>query len=76
MLAEGATIAASGIVAGAVAGAILARTVGSYIQGISMPGLLPTIGAAALLIAAAVLASLTPAARASRVDVSTALRSE
>ncbi|HMD35553.1 MAG TPA: FtsX-like permease family protein, partial [Vicinamibacterales bacterium] len=76
VLGEGATIAASGIVAGAVAGAILARTVGSYIQGISMPGLLPTIGAAALLIAAAVLASLTPAARASRVDVSTALRSE
>jgi putative ABC transport system permease protein len=73
---EGAAIAASGIVAGAVAGAILARTVGAFIQGISIPGALPTIGAAALLIAAAVLASLTPAARASRVDVSSALRSE
>jgi ABC-type antimicrobial peptide transport system permease subunit len=76
VLAEGAAIAASGIVAGAVAGVILARTVGAYIQGISIPGALPTIGAAALLIAAAVLASLTPAARASRVDVSSALRSE
>jgi putative ABC transport system permease protein len=76
VLGEGAAIAASGIVAGAVAGAILARAVGSYIQGISIPGALPTIAAAALLIAAAVVASLTPAARASRVDVSSALRSE
>jgi putative ABC transport system permease protein len=76
VLGEGAAIAAIGIVAGAVAGAILARIVGSYIQGISIPGALPTIAAAALLIAAAVVASLTPAARASRVDVSSALRSE
>ena len=42
----------------------------------SMPGLLPIVGAAALLVAAAILASLMPAARASRVDVVQALRSE
>ena len=41
-----------------------------------LPGAMPTIGAAAILIAAALVASLMPAARASRVDVVQALRSE
>ena len=36
----------------------------------------PIVGAAAVLVAAAILASLMPAARASRVDVVNALRSE
>ena len=39
-------------------------------------GALPVIGAAALLIDAAIVSSLMPAARASRVDVIQALRSE
>jgi putative ABC transport system permease protein len=43
---------------------------------VRLPGLLPLVGAAAVLLAAAVLASLMPAARASRVDVLQALRSE
>jgi predicted permease len=76
VLGEGAAIAVGGIASGAVAGIVLARIVGSYIQEVSIPGALPTIGAAALLVMAAVLASLTPAARASRVDVARALRSE
>ena len=76
VLGEGAVIGASGIAAGAVGGIVLARLVGSYIQDIRVPGPLPTIGAAAILIAAAVLASVLPAARASRVDVMQALRSE
>ena len=41
-----------------------------------MPGALPIAGAATILVAAAILASLMPAARASRVDVMQALRSE
>src|SRR5262249_31932545 len=69
----GTVIAVSGIVAGAIGGIVLARLVGSYIQDIRIPGALPTIGAAAILVAAAVLASLMPAARASRVDVVQAL---
>lgn len=76
VLRQGAVIAVSGIVAGAVGGFVLARLVGSYIQDVRIPGALPTLGAAAILVAAAVLASLIPAARASRVDVVQALRSE
>jgi putative ABC transport system permease protein len=76
VLGEGAVIAVGGIVAGAIGGIALARLVAGYIQDVRMPGLLPTIGAATILVAAAVLASLMPAARASRVDVVQALRSE
>jgi putative ABC transport system permease protein len=43
---------------------------------VRLPGVLTLVGAAAVLVAAAVLASLMPAARASRVDVVQALRSE
>jgi len=43
---------------------------------VELPGALPVMGAAAVLITAAVVASLLPAARASRVDVVQALRSE
>jgi ABC-type antimicrobial peptide transport system permease subunit len=42
----------------------------------AMPGLWPIISAALLLVTAAVVASLVPAARAARVDVLQALRSE
>jgi ABC-type lipoprotein release transport system permease subunit len=43
---------------------------------VQIPGLLALAGAATLLVTAAVLASLLPAARASRVDVVQALRAE
>jgi putative ABC transport system permease protein len=76
ILGEGATIAGVGIAAGAVGGLALARLVGAYIQDVRVPGLLPIIGAATILVAAAILASLMPAARASRIDVIQALRSE
>ena len=76
VLGEGAVIAGAGIAAGVVGGIVLARVVGSYIQDVRMPGALPVIGAAAILVAAAILASLVPAGRASRVDVIQALRSD
>jgi len=76
VLGEGAVIAGVGIVAGVVGGFALARFVGSYITDVRLPGMMPIIGAALVLVAAAVLASLLPAARASRVDVIQALRSE
>ena len=76
VLGEGAVIAVSGIVAGAIGGIVLARVVGSYIQDVRIPGPLPTIAAATVLVSAAIIASLMPAARTSRVDVIQALRSE
>jgi putative ABC transport system permease protein len=76
VLGEGAVIAVAGIVAGAIGGIVLARFVGGYIQEVRIPGVVPILGAAAILVAAAILASLMPAARASRVDVIQALRSE
>jgi predicted permease len=76
VLKEGAVIAAAGIATGVVGGFVLARLVGGYIQEVQLPGVVPLIGAALLLVAAAIAASLVPAARASRVDVTTALRSD
>lgn len=76
VLREGAVIAAVGIVVGAVAGVILARVVGVYIPDVRIPGLVPITVAAAVLVTAAILASLMPAARASRIDVIQALRAE
>jgi putative ABC transport system permease protein len=76
VLREGAVIAGVGVAAGAAGGIVLARVAGSYIQDVRIPGALPILGAALLLVAAAILASLMPAARASRVDVIQALRSE
>ena len=66
----------SGVVAGALGGFALARVVGSYIQNVQLPGVLPVVGSAAVLLVAAVIGSLLPAARAARVDVVQALRAE
>ena len=76
VLKEGAAIVIPGIMAGGVLGYVLARVSASYMEAARVPGLLPAVGAAAVLIGAAVIASLIPAARASRVDVLRALRSE
>jgi putative ABC transport system permease protein len=73
---EGAIIAGVGVVAGVAAGAALARFAGSYLADSRTTGLFPLMGAAVILIAAAVSAALVPAARASRTDVTQALRSD
>jgi predicted permease len=76
VLGEGAVIAGIGIAVGVIGGFLLTRFAGSFIQGVRIPGALPIVAAAVLLVAAAIAASLMPAARASRVDVMQALRSE
>ena len=76
VLSEGAVIAISGIVAGVLGGLLLTRVVSSYITEVNIPGALTITGAAAVLVTAAIIASLMPAARASRVDVMQALRSD
>jgi putative ABC transport system permease protein len=50
--------------------------VGSYIQNVQLPGVVPIAGSAAVLLIAAIIGSLLPAARAARVDVVQALRAE
>jgi ABC-type antimicrobial peptide transport system permease subunit len=57
-------------------GYVLARLAGSYFQDMQMPGALPVVASAVVLLAAALIASLLPASRAARVDVIQALRSE
>jgi putative ABC transport system permease protein len=74
VLKEGAVIGVSGIVAGVIGGLALARVVSRFVTEVEMPGALPLASAAAFLVAAAICASLMPAAKASRVDVISALR--
>ena len=76
VLGEGAVIAGAGIVAGAVGGVALARLVGSYIPDVHAAGRGADRRCRRDSVAAAILASLMPAARASRVDVMQALRSD
>jgi len=76
VLSEGALIAAIGVAAGAAGGYALAIAAKRFVEDVALPGAVPLMGAAAVLICAAAVASLMPAARASRVDVVQALRSE
>ena len=76
VIAEGTVIAASGVLAGAAFGFVLARLAGRYFLDVKVPGALPVFVSAFVLMAVAVIASVLPAARAARVDVMQALRSE
>ncbi|MGA2810789.1 MAG: ADOP family duplicated permease [Candidatus Acidiferrum sp.] len=76
VVAEGVVMAAAGVLTGAAVGLLVARVAGSYFGELKMPGALPVIVSAFVLLGAAVVASMLPAARAARVDVIQALRSE
>ncbi|MGA9246495.1 MAG: ADOP family duplicated permease [Silvibacterium sp.] len=76
VIGEGALMAALGVLAGGAFGFVAARLAGSYFAEMKMPGALPVVISAFLLMTVAVVASLLPAARAARVDVMEALRSE
>ena len=76
VLAEGLWMSGIGVLAGAVGGYVLARIAGSFVQHVQVPGAVPIAVSAAVLLTAAVIGSLLPAARAARVDVVQALRAE
>jgi hypothetical protein len=76
VVAEGAVMAVAGVVAGAAGGYALVRLAGGYFTDVRVPGAVPLVAAAIVLLAAAVIASVVPAARAARVDVMQALRSD
>jgi predicted permease len=76
VVAEGVAMAAFGVAAGAASGYALTRIAAMFVENTRLPGALTVGGAAVVLIGAAVAAAMTPAARASRVDVIQALRSE
>ena len=76
VIAEGAVMAAAGVLAGAAFGFVMARLAGSYFLDVKMPGVLPVVLSAFVLLTAAVVASWLPAARAARIDVMQALRAE
>jgi predicted permease len=76
VLSEGTVIAAAGIIAGALGGLLLAWVAGGYFASVKLPEALPLVLAAVVLVGAAIMASLVPAARAARIDVMQALRDE
>jgi putative ABC transport system permease protein len=76
VVAEGAIMAAAGVVAGALFGLVVTRLSARYLFDVKMPGALPVIVSAIVLMTVAVVASMLPAARAARVDIMQALRSE
>ena len=69
-------MAAVGLFAGAAFGLVLVRLGSRYLLDFKMPGAVPVTVAALVLMTVAVIASITPAARAARADVMQALRSE
>lgn len=76
VISEGAAIAIAGLVLGLICGFGLAQLAGNFLVDLKTPGLLPVTGAALVLLVAAVIASVLPAARAARIDVIQALRNE
>jgi putative ABC transport system permease protein len=55
---------------------VLSRVATSVFAAVRLPGALAVVAAASVLLAAALVASWLPAARASRIDVMEALRSD
>jgi predicted permease len=76
VLKQGAWIAGVGVAVGILGGYAVAAFIRTQVYAMQMPGLVPVLVSALVLVAAALIASLMPAVRAARVDVMQALRSD
>ena len=76
VLKDGLVIAGIGVTAGVVLGFAFARIVGRFVAEVHQPGVLSFAASAVVILAAAVIASSVPAARAASVDAVEALRAE
>ncbi len=76
VLSEGLVIACIGVGAGIIVGFTFTRIIGKYVAEVQLPGVLSFIASAAVILAAAVIASAVPAVRAAKVNPVEALRSE
>jgi putative ABC transport system permease protein len=76
VLREGLVIAAIGVTSGVVIGFAAVRGIAKCTTHLQIPGAWPLIASAALMLAAALIASAMPAVRAARVDAVQALRAE
>jgi ABC-type antimicrobial peptide transport system permease subunit len=76
VMAEGAAMALGGLGVGFACGFWLAQLAGTLLGELKVPGFLMVAGSGLVLLLAAVIASAIPAARAARVDVIQALRTE
>jgi ABC-type antimicrobial peptide transport system permease subunit len=76
VITEGASMAIAGLAVGFACGYALAQLAGSFLADLKTPGVLAVTGSALVLLLAAVIASVIPAARAARIDVIQALRTE
>ncbi|MGH9473152.1 MAG: ADOP family duplicated permease [Terriglobales bacterium] len=76
VLREGLVITAIGVATGLIAAVIGARALAAWVGLVHPPGALSLLGAAAVILGAATLASAVPALRAARVNAVEALRAE
>jgi putative ABC transport system permease protein len=76
VLTQGLAIAGIGVGVGVLFGIVFARAISRYVTEVHLPGMLTFSASALVILAAAVIASAVPAARAARVNAVEALRSE
>jgi predicted permease len=76
VITEGAAMAIAGLAVGVACGFVLERLAGAFLADLKTPDMLPVAASALILLLAAMTASVIPAARAARVDVIQALRTE
>ena len=75
VLVEGFFIGVLGIAAGGLLGFAFARLIAAYVENVKLPGAVPLAGSVGVILLATLIASLLPAMRAARIEITQALRS-